>query len=176
MDDIRAIFRKVYNGGYNFMTPTPEKYGKHGKFIYEISSGIGMRSDTIYGLTILENVNGEYKRRNDLNGCHKTLRQAELELLKIDKNWQFFDTKINFSSEKAFIGPFLFCLIQKLPFIIIWRYNYMIKQRMLNHDNQGHVIYHAPEKSSIKINKNSQKLLKRGETWFWQQLRSPKKL
>ena len=69
--NIPSIFSRVYNGKPNFITPTMISYGSfhNAKFIYELSRGDGIfgRSKYIYGVTVLELDNGEYKPNNDLS-------------------------------------------------------------------------------------------------------------
>ena len=69
--NIPSIFSRVYNGRPNFLTPTMISYGSfhNAKFIYELSRGDGIlgRSKYIYGVTVLELDNGEYKPNNDLS-------------------------------------------------------------------------------------------------------------
>lgn len=55
---IAAIFREVYNGQTNLMTPTVVGYGQRGKFIYELSRGTGFSHEPIWGVTVLR-WNGE---------------------------------------------------------------------------------------------------------------------
>ena len=69
--NIASIFSNIYNGRHNFITPEIVSYGSynHNKFIYELSRGDGIfgRSKKIYGVTVLELDNGEYKPNNDLS-------------------------------------------------------------------------------------------------------------
>ena len=69
--NIASIFSNIYNGRHNFITPEIVSYGSynHNKFLYELSRGDGIfgRSKKIYGVTVLELNNGEYKPNNDLS-------------------------------------------------------------------------------------------------------------
>lgn len=52
--EIKDTFNRVYNGQKNFMTPNVLRYGKRGKYIYELSDGEAfMRKGRIYGVTVL---------------------------------------------------------------------------------------------------------------------------
>lgn len=52
--EIKDTFDRVYNGEKNFMTPNVLRYGKRGKYIYELSDGKAfMREGRIYGVTVL---------------------------------------------------------------------------------------------------------------------------
>lgn len=51
--EVRAIFRDVYNGDTNLMTPDVLRYGNKGDLVYEISSG-EFGPDTLFGVTVLE--------------------------------------------------------------------------------------------------------------------------
>ena len=50
---IAAIFRHTFNGNKNMMTPAIIRFGKCGKYLYELSTGVAMANE-IYGVTILE--------------------------------------------------------------------------------------------------------------------------
>jgi len=71
--EIRAVFKRAYNGAPNFMTPTVLGYGKRGDHLFEISTGQGLRGDPIYGVTVLA-VTGE--RCPDLSTCVSTYAEA----------------------------------------------------------------------------------------------------
>ena len=73
--EIRDTFNRVYNGEKNFMTPHVIKYGKRGKYIYELSDGDAfMRSGRIYGVSVLT-TGGE--KRTDLGGSFQSKQEAE---------------------------------------------------------------------------------------------------
>lgn len=67
------IFNQVYNGARNFMTPDLIRYGQHGRFFYELSSGMFM-NDKLFGVTVLEK-NGT--KRHDLSSSFPTQSEAE---------------------------------------------------------------------------------------------------
>jgi len=70
-------FDKHYNGQTNFMTPDVIRCGKAGTLFYELSSGDGFNGETIYGVTVLECLNGGLNKRQDLSGCHHSRKEAE---------------------------------------------------------------------------------------------------
>lgn len=71
--EIRAVFKRVYNGAPNVLTPTILDYGKRGDHLFEISTGRGMSGDPIYGVTVLT-VRGD--RCRDLSDCFSTHAEA----------------------------------------------------------------------------------------------------
>ena len=71
--EIRAVFKRAYNGKPNIMTPTVLDYGKRGDHLFEISTGRGMRGDPIFGVTVLT-VRGD--RCRDLSDCFSTHAEA----------------------------------------------------------------------------------------------------
>lgn len=73
-DKIKLIFDHVYDGNTNFMTGTIERYGKAGKYLYELSSGMGINGTRIYGLTVLH-LDGT--KTEGLNSCFVCLKTAE---------------------------------------------------------------------------------------------------
>ncbi|KPK66570.1 MAG: hypothetical protein AMS21_02090 [Gemmatimonas sp. SG8_38_2] len=93
--NIGEVFRTVYNGQMNFMTPSLQKYRKAGNLLVEVSSGVGFCEDTIYGITVLEvahrakvdhkdwelhNVHGlgwvAVKKRHDLSCCKGSMPEV----------------------------------------------------------------------------------------------------
>jgi|DEB0MinimDraft_4_1074332.scaffolds.fasta_scaffold10913_7 hypothetical protein len=73
-DEIRAVFRRVYNGKVNFMTPTVMDYGKRGKMVWELSRGDNILGDgQLYGVTVIELPN---TKRHDLSQCFNTHKSA----------------------------------------------------------------------------------------------------
>jgi hypothetical protein len=73
-DKIKLIFDRVYEGKTNFMTGQIERYGKAGKYLYELSSGMGINGTRIYGLTVLH-LDGS--KTEGLNSCFVCLKTAE---------------------------------------------------------------------------------------------------
>lgn len=81
---IRQAFHDVYNGQPNIMTPHRHRYGKKGPFLYELSSGQGIVSGTIWGVTVLEySGHGRAKRRPDLSGCYESREKAERRISRL---------------------------------------------------------------------------------------------
>lgn len=52
--EIKNAFETFFNGTANFITPNVEGYRKSHNLIFELSSGRGIVTDTIYGVTVLE--------------------------------------------------------------------------------------------------------------------------
>lgn len=93
---IAEVFRTVYNGQMNFMTPALVKFRKSGNLLVEVSQGTGiMPGTTIYGVTVLEIADhgrasdedweSHYisglgwigvKRRNDLSCAQESMRDV----------------------------------------------------------------------------------------------------
>jgi hypothetical protein len=73
-NEIAAMFHKVYSGQRNFMTPNIVKYGKRGRHLYELSSGLGISNLPIYGVTVID-VAGN--RCHNLTSAFNSLTQAE---------------------------------------------------------------------------------------------------
>lgn len=73
MTDIRAIFRRAYNGHRNFMTPELVGYGQQGQMVWELSKGRGMSTEQLYGVTVIELPN---IKRFDLSTCFKSQADA----------------------------------------------------------------------------------------------------
>jgi len=72
--EIKDTFNRAYNGETNFMTPNVIKYGKRGKYIYELSDGDAfMRSGRIYGVTVLT-TDGE---KTDMGSSFQSKQEAE---------------------------------------------------------------------------------------------------
>lgn len=71
--EIRAAFRRVYNGKQNFLTPTIVDFGKRGAHLFEISTGTGINRQPIYGVTVIT-VRGD--KCPDHNGCFDSLEAA----------------------------------------------------------------------------------------------------
>jgi len=72
--EIKDAFDRVYNGEKNFMTPNVIRYGKRGKYIYELSDGDAfMRSGRIYGVTVLT-TGGE---KTELGSNFQSKQEAE---------------------------------------------------------------------------------------------------
>lgn len=51
--DIRAKFRRTYNGAKNFLTPDILRYGQQGDKLYELSCGQGIGGDALFGVTVI---------------------------------------------------------------------------------------------------------------------------
>lgn len=73
-DKIKIIFDRTYKGKTNFMTGEIERYGKAGRYLYELSSGFGINGTRIYGLTVLH-LDGS--KTEGLNSCFVCLKTAE---------------------------------------------------------------------------------------------------
>jgi len=55
-EQIEKIFCDFFNGETNFMTPEPINYFSVDNYLLEVSKGVGMKNQEIYGLTVLEEV------------------------------------------------------------------------------------------------------------------------
>lgn len=76
----KQILTREYGDSKNFMTPTIESIGKISSNIaYEISSGLGMSNQKIYGLSIVEYdpETNTTKRGIGPAGCFQSLRAAQ---------------------------------------------------------------------------------------------------
>lgn len=58
---IKQLFKEVFNGNKNIITPNVLKYGTRGLFAFEISYGDGFDGETIYGVTL---INKETRKHN----------------------------------------------------------------------------------------------------------------
>lgn len=82
----KQIIKREYGESKNIITPEVIRYGKINKNLaYEISSGIGMKGDTIYGVSIVEiDKDGKTTRRTDLSDLFDSIDEVEMyiEVLK----------------------------------------------------------------------------------------------
>ena len=85
--EIPAVFNRFFKGHQNIMTPNVIKYGNKRQFVYEISSGIGMFGDMIYGLTVLEfTKHAGIQHRHNLSDMHRSLESAKNAVTELDKS------------------------------------------------------------------------------------------
>ena len=87
--EIARVFRRVYNGDRNFMTPDILRFGIRGHFIYELSSGAGIDGGTLYGLPVLE-LDGQHRpasamKRPDLSTCYLSRALAHLAIEELGR-------------------------------------------------------------------------------------------
>jgi hypothetical protein len=73
-DKIRKMFLEAYNDNMHFMTPNAIRYGKAGRYLYELSEGRGIYSDRMYGVTFL-NLDGS--KTTGLNSHFSSQIKAE---------------------------------------------------------------------------------------------------
>lgn len=78
--EIRNVFRRAYNGAPNFLTPDVVRYGKRGKMVWELSTGLGIDRNRIYGVTVIELPS---TKRHDLSTSFDSL-DAALTYIKGD--------------------------------------------------------------------------------------------
>lgn len=73
------MFREVYQGGANFMTPRILRRGLAGAFAWELSEGRGMGNQKIWGVTVLQDNGAGHPvtKRTDLSGCYQSLGAAQ---------------------------------------------------------------------------------------------------
>lgn len=72
MKSVKQHFNKVYKGERNFMTPFILNYGHLSKTReFELSAGEALfdGDKSIYGVTIIKKVNGEWKPDHDKSKC-----------------------------------------------------------------------------------------------------------
>ena len=69
IDEIRQIFREVYNEQANFLTPTIINYCKKGIYVCEVSEDV---NHTFYGVTIIQLPN---TKRPDLSRTFDTYKE-----------------------------------------------------------------------------------------------------
>ena len=74
-DQIAATFSRVYKGNSNFMTPDRIRFGSSGEYIFELSSGRGISTPFLYGVTLLYRTGS--KPDHDNNRCFNTRGEAE---------------------------------------------------------------------------------------------------
>ena len=55
-DSAANLFNAVYNGQSNFLTPTRLRFGWHGDYAYELSTGEGISRRPVYGVTVINSV------------------------------------------------------------------------------------------------------------------------
>jgi hypothetical protein len=80
----REIIKAEYGDSKNFITPYSIKTGKINKNLaYEISYGFGMDNNKLYGLTIVEDIEGKTKRRYDLSGCFSSMEEVKNKIEEI---------------------------------------------------------------------------------------------
>jgi len=77
-------FEDFFNGSGNFMTPDPVDFVKKGEYIIEISKGKGFDRRTIYGVTVLERINGVLKRpERSLSGMCESWAEIDDKIKEI---------------------------------------------------------------------------------------------
>lgn len=77
---IKKIFNREFSGHTNLMTPIVLTYGKKNGHVYEISKGVGIFTDWIYGVTVLklkENKNIVDKRADDKSSMFYSVKEAK---------------------------------------------------------------------------------------------------
>ncbi len=73
--EARNVFRKVYNGEKNFMTPIVVGYYVKNNLQIELSTD---RQGDLFGVTVIEVLDvGECAKRNDLSKCFKSVTEAK---------------------------------------------------------------------------------------------------
>ena len=77
---IADVFYKVYSGNVNFMTPHILDYfkgeGKDKIYYIELSKGTGIFAEYIYGVTVISEVSGKFKKEQELNTCFNSKKDA----------------------------------------------------------------------------------------------------
>ena len=74
----RELLRAEYGDGKNVMTPHRLSTGKIGpRFAWEIASGTGFNHDPLYGVSIVQELDGgTTTRRTDLSTCFPSIGAA----------------------------------------------------------------------------------------------------
>ena len=80
----RQIFKKVYNGKSNFMTPTIVQYFKTKYHAIEISKGRGIYDNPIYGLSVIDLHTMESCKKS--TSLYQTLTSALYAVSRIKDN------------------------------------------------------------------------------------------
>ena len=82
--EINNVFRRVYNGKTNFITPYVAKRGVAGNMLYELSYGADIfnPSETTWGVTFLH-PNGD---KSDLSSGGFTREEAETLIADVAEN------------------------------------------------------------------------------------------
>ena len=85
--EIDRIFGRVYKGKPNFMTPTILEYFaiNNDKLLVELSSGKGIFSDKIYGVTVLEKTEEGYSASELTIGGFYSLEEAKNYITSLSK-------------------------------------------------------------------------------------------
>ena len=87
-DKVKEKFHDTYKGQPHPLTPTSVRYGCRHKYLYELSSGIGLNDEAIYGVTVLTvMLSGEVKDAvtTDLSRCFSSIDDAESYITNLGK-------------------------------------------------------------------------------------------
>lgn len=101
--DIASRFEEVFQGKKNFITPKVLRYGRRGKYFYEISEGESPleRRKKIYGVTVITS-KGEHV--HDLSQCFGTygtaINYARNLPYESDLRWKMDERGWNLSEEE----------------------------------------------------------------------------
>jgi hypothetical protein len=82
----REAFKTAYGGSKNLMTDNVIGYRAYHNFYFEIASGRGIESSTLYGLSVLEMTGEKLEPRNDLSTSADSLEKIEDIIKGIKKN------------------------------------------------------------------------------------------
>lgn len=78
---VAGIFRVFYKGGPNHITPHSPRYGRAGRFIYELSEGpTSAPWGPLVGVTVLEQDRTKGLTRSQHSKCFDTLAEAEAHI------------------------------------------------------------------------------------------------
>lgn len=78
---ISQRFWDAFKGNKNFMTPNVIERGQVGNYFYELSQGTGMRSNDIFGVTVIDKNN---KRVDKLSSLFDSISSARMHLSFIE--------------------------------------------------------------------------------------------
>lgn len=79
-DKIRQIFSRHFNGQKNLLTGDIVRYGKAGRFFYELSTGEAFLGVEMFGVTVLSGRGWQKDHEHDLSGCFHSLDKAEAHI------------------------------------------------------------------------------------------------
>ena len=76
-NEVLKIFSRHFNGDKNFLTPNVIRYGKTGKFFYELSTGEKFIECEMFAVTVLSGRGLQKDHEYDLSACFHSLDDAE---------------------------------------------------------------------------------------------------
>lgn len=82
MPSARDLVRQEYSGSRNLFTPHIIRYGfiTRPRFAYELSWGEGLTGGRLYGVSVVESIEDQTRRRCDLSSSFHSLAEAEAHI------------------------------------------------------------------------------------------------